>query len=91
MPDYANVLCKAVAIFGVINRVLAPAHNVFCYSVVAHIVTLSLDLVLAFRPTSGFENKCRSCDFGLGPDSGFKMRFFYNSVWVCRLGPTKGD
>jgi len=32
MPDYANVLVKVVAIFGVINRVPAattPAHNIF--------------------------------------------------------------
>jgi len=31
VPDYANVLVKVVAIFGVINRVPAttPAHNVF--------------------------------------------------------------
>jgi len=25
-----------------------------------------------------------ACDFGLGPVSGFKMRPFYKSVWVCR-------
>jgi len=39
VPDYANVLVKVVAIFGVVNRVPAttPAHNVFCYSAVAHI------------------------------------------------------
>jgi len=38
VPDYANVLVKVVAIFGLINRVHAttPAH-VFCYSAVAHI------------------------------------------------------
>jgi len=38
VPDYANVLVKVVAIFGVINRVPAttPAHIVFCYSAVAH-------------------------------------------------------
>ena len=59
MPDYANVLVKVVAIFDVINRVPAttPAHNVFCYSAVAHILTLSVNL--AFRPKSGFKNKCR--------------------------------
>jgi len=41
VPDYANVVVKVVAIFGVICRVLAttPAHNVFCYSAVAHILT----------------------------------------------------
>ena len=40
MPDYANVLVKVVVILGVIKRVPAntPAHNVFCYSAVAHIV-----------------------------------------------------
>jgi len=36
-------------------------------------------------------SRVRACDFGLGPGSGFKMRHFYNSVWVCRLGPTRGD
>jgi len=28
---------------------------------------------------------------GLGPGSGFKMRPLYNSVLVCRQGPTRGD
>jgi len=38
VPDYANVLVKVVAIFGVINRAPAttPAHD-FCYSAAAHI------------------------------------------------------
>jgi len=51
---------KVVAIFGVINRVPATthAHNVFCYSAVAHILTLSVNL--AFRPKPGFKNKCRT-------------------------------
>jgi len=37
LPDYANVLVKVVAIFGLINRVPAttPVHNDFCYSAVA--------------------------------------------------------
>jgi len=41
VPDDANVLVQVVAIFGVINRVPAttPAHNVFCYSAVAHVLT----------------------------------------------------
>ena len=60
MPDYANVLVKVVVILGVIKRVPAatPANNVFCYSAVAHIVTLLVNL--AFRPKSGFKNKCRT-------------------------------
>jgi len=39
--DYANVVVKVVAIFGVIYRVPAttPAHNVFYYSAVAHTST----------------------------------------------------
>jgi len=80
-----------VAIFGVTNRVPAttPAHNVFCYTAVAHISTPSVNL--AFRPKSGFNYKCQArAEFGLGPGSGFKMRPFYNSVWVCRQEPTKG-
>jgi len=67
VPDYTNVLVKVVAIFGVINRVHAttPAHKVFCYSVVAHILTPSVNL--AFGPNSGFKNKCRNrAVFGLG-------------------------
>jgi len=50
-------LVKVVAIFGVINRVptTTPAHNFFCYSAVAHILTPSVNL--AFRPESGFKNK----------------------------------
>jgi len=90
VPDYANLLFKVVAIFGVTNRVPAttPAH-VFCYSAVAHILTPSVNLT--FRPKSGFKNKCRTCaGFGLGPGSGFKMRLFYNSVWVCRQGTNNG-
>jgi len=66
VPDYANVLFKVVAIFGVINRVPAatPAHNVFCYSAVAHILTPSVNL--AFRPKSGFKDKYRArAGFGL--------------------------
>jgi len=85
-----------VAIFGVINRVPAttPAHNVVCYSAVAHILTPSVNL--AFRPKLDFKNKCRSSrvranDFELGPRSGFKMRPFYNSVWVCMTGATRRD
>jgi len=41
VPDYANVVVKVVAIFGVIYRVPAttPSHNVFCYYAVAHILT----------------------------------------------------
>ena len=31
-------------------------------------------------------SQVRACDFGLGPGSGFKMRSFHNSVWVCRQG-----
>jgi len=60
VPDDANVLVKVVAIFGVINRApaTAPAHSVFCYSVVVHIFTRSE--TLAFRPKSGFKNKCRT-------------------------------
>jgi len=82
----------AVSIFGVINCVPAttPAHNVFCYFAVAHILTLSVNL--AFRPKSGFKNKMsgtsrvRACNFGIGSGSGFKMRPFFNSVWVCMRG-----
>jgi len=59
VPDYANVLVKVVAIFGVINRVSAttPAHKFFCYSAVAHIITTSVNV--ASRPKSGFKTKCR--------------------------------
>jgi len=45
VPDHANVLVKVFAIFGVINRIPAttPAHNVFCYSTVAQILTPSVN------------------------------------------------
>jgi len=65
VPDYANALVKVVAIFGVINCVPAttPAH-VFCYSAVARILAPSA--YLAFRPKSGFKNKCGArAGFGL--------------------------
>jgi len=47
-PDYANGLVKVVVFCGVINRAPAttPAHNVFCYSAVAHILTRSVNLAL---------------------------------------------
>ena len=87
MPDYANVLVKVVAIFGVINRVPAttPAHNVFLLRSCAY---LNSPNKLAFGPKSGFKNKCRvrACDFGFGSGSGLQMRSFYNSVWVCMHG-----
>jgi len=51
---------KVVPIFGVLNRVTSttPAHNIFCYSVAAHILTPSVSL--AFRHKSGFKNICRA-------------------------------
>ena len=60
MPDYVNILVEVVVTLGVINRVPAaiPEHNVFCYSTVAHILTLSVNLF--FGPKSGFKNTCRS-------------------------------
>jgi len=90
VPDYANVVVKVVAIFGVINRVptTTPVHNVFCYSTVAHILNPSVNLV--FGPNTGFKNKCWApAVFGL--DSGLKMRPICNSVWVCMQGATRGD
>jgi len=66
VSDYANILVKMVVVLGVIKRVPAttPANNVFCYSAVAHILTLSVNL--AFRPKSGFKNKCPArAGFGL--------------------------
>ena len=87
MPDYANVLVKVVAVFGVINRVPSTthAHNIFCYSAVAHILTPLVNL--AFRPKLGFKIKSRTrAGFGLGPGSSFRMRPFYNSVWVFTVG-----
>ena len=58
VPDYVNDLVKVVAICGVIHHETAPTHNVSCYSAVAHILTASVNL--AFRPKSGFKNKCRT-------------------------------
>ena len=64
-----------------------PAHHVFCYSAVVHTLTTSVNL--AFRPKSGFKNKCRAWP-GFEPGSGFKMRPACNSVWVFMQGPNKG-
>ena len=60
MPDYANGLVKVVVFFSVINRVPAttPAHNVFCYSAVAHTLTSSVNL--AFELKLGSKNKYRA-------------------------------
>jgi len=86
VPDYSDVLVKVVAIFGVINRVaylqLHLHTTFFYYSAIAHILNPSLNLT--FKSTSGFKNTCRArAGLGLGPGSGFKMRPFYYSVWVC--------
>jgi len=35
-------------------------------------------------------SRVRDCDFGLGSFSGFKLKPYYNSVWVCRQGQ-QGD
>jgi len=53
-------LVKVVVILGVIKRVPATtqANNVFCYSAVAHTVAPLVNL--AFKPKSGFKNKCRT-------------------------------
>ena len=77
MPDYANVLVKVVAVFGLINRVPAatPAHNVFCFSAVVHILTPSVNL--AFRPKSGFNYKCRAPSgfgFMISAWGGFRLK-----------------
>ena len=88
MPDYANVLVKVVAIFGVINRVglptTTPAHNIFCYSTVAHILTSSENF--AFGPKSGFKNKCRAWHgFGLQSEAFLQLRV------GMYAGATRGD
>jgi len=48
------------------------------YLAAAQILPHSVNL--AFGPKSGFKHKCqvRTCDVGLGPGSGFKMRPVYN-------------
>ena len=69
MPDYANGLVKVVVFFGVINRVPAttPAHNVFCYSAVARILTPSVNV--AFELKLGFK-----INVGLEPGLGLLFR-----------------
>ena len=69
MPDYANGLVKVVVSFGVINRVPAttPAHNVFCYSAVARILTPSVNV--AFELKLGFK-----INVGLEPGLGLLFR-----------------
>ena len=61
------MLVKVVAIFGVINRLLAktPAPNVFCFCAVALIQTSSVNL--AFKPKSGFKKICRVQAWKWGP------------------------
>jgi len=61
VPHYANGLVKVVAIFGVINRVPAttPAHNVFCYSAVAHILTPSVNLAFVLYATPKYFDKLK--------------------------------
>jgi len=67
-----------------------PEHNIFCCSVVARILTPSLNVAFGLNRAS--KNKCRArAGFGLRPGSGFKMRPFYNSLWVCMQGPTRGE
>ena len=76
--------------FGVINRVPAttPAHNVFCYSAVAHILTPLVNL--AFELKFGFKNKCRAwAGFGwFRARTGFRLQnqalFTTLCGYVCR-------
>ena len=77
--------------FGVINRVPAstPAHDVFCYSAVAHILTSSVNL--AFELILGFKNKCQAwAGFGLVISSSGRVQaskrgpFTTLCGYVCR-------
>jgi len=65
VPDYANVLVKVVAIFGAINCVPStkPAHNVFFYSTVAHILTPPRNWLLGL-------NRASKLNVGLESGSG---------------------
>ena len=92
VPDYANVSVKVVAIFYVTKRVPATthAHNVFCCDAVLHIWSPSVNL--AFRPKSGFKNKCRvRAGLGLvisgsGRVQASKWGPFATRLWyVCRV------
>jgi len=79
--------CRAVATFGLINRVSAttPAHNVFCCSAVAHILTPSV--YLAFRPKSGFKNKFRArAGFGLVIRTRVGFRLQNEALFVTLCG-----
>ena len=57
MSDYANGLVKVVVFFGVIYCVPAttPAHNVFCYSAVAHTGTPEQECITGALPPLPFE------------------------------------
>jgi len=66
VPDYANVLVKVVVVLGMIKRVpaITSANNVFL--LLCSCAYRSPLVNLAFRPKSGFKNKCRTPD-------GFKL------------------
>jgi len=36
-------------------------------------------------------NRVQACDFGLGPDSDFKIRLFHNTMSLCMQGPARED
>jgi len=88
-----------VAILGVINHVPAttPAHNIFCYSTFAHILTPTVNL--ACRLKSVLKNKCWArAVFGLVISSSGRVQTSISGpfttlcgLWVCKQGPTRGD
>ena len=94
MPDCATVLVKVVkvAIFGVINvinrvRASTTAHNVFCCYAVAQILTPAVNF--AFRPKSGFKNKCWAlAGFGIQNDANLRLFFMHLiSILLCAPKP----
>jgi len=72
-----NVLVKVFAIFGVINRAPAttPAHNVFCFCAVAHI--LAPVAYLGY----GSHGSCHGRHF----DSGSKIAWKKMKFMTCRF------
>jgi len=69
---------KVIAILDVIKSctcsyTAAPAHYVFWYPAVAHIVTHSVNLAFGL-------NRASKINVGLGPGSGFKVKPIYNSA-----------
>jgi len=98
VPVYANILAKVVVLFGVISRV--GYLHLHLHTTLFVTPQLRISELPRLIWLSGL-NRASKINVGLEPGSGlwfrlvlgsgFKIRPFYNSLWVCMQRPTMGD